>query len=221
MINRINYSIGGFAGDGLPSAKLLSQVADVLITHPNVMNGASLYWPVHNVLYVEGYALDEFATGRIGLRPLQNKSQKIGLLLDKAIEKELRIRHLQVADAARATLGFDVAECVITSNPVTVESLGLSKGFMLKTFQYRFEWLYCFNKIGGASWGSIANSDALIEAAHVLKNKGCTAIAVVVRFPEDDEGGSKLLLLLFFFLIIFYVSYFLKLVQMKKQFKLK
>ena len=35
----IGASIGGFAGDALPSAKLLSTVVDTLITHPNVMNG--------------------------------------------------------------------------------------------------------------------------------------------------------------------------------------
>lgn len=35
----IGASIGGFAGDGLPSAKLISTVVDTLITHPNVMNG--------------------------------------------------------------------------------------------------------------------------------------------------------------------------------------
>lgn len=35
----IGASIGGFAGDALPSAKLISTVVDTLITHPNVMNG--------------------------------------------------------------------------------------------------------------------------------------------------------------------------------------
>jgi hypothetical protein len=50
----IGASIGGFAGDGLPAAKLLSTIADTLITHPNVVNGASMYWPISNMLYVEG-----------------------------------------------------------------------------------------------------------------------------------------------------------------------
>jgi hypothetical protein len=59
----IGASIGGYAGDALPSAKLISTVVDTLITHPNVLNGAMMYWPMENVLYVEGYALDEFASG--------------------------------------------------------------------------------------------------------------------------------------------------------------
>ena len=34
--------------------RLLSSVVDVLITHPNVLNGAMLSRPMENVLYVEG-----------------------------------------------------------------------------------------------------------------------------------------------------------------------
>ena len=30
-----------------------------------------MYWPMTNVLYVEGYALDEFAAGRLALQPLR------------------------------------------------------------------------------------------------------------------------------------------------------
>ena len=60
------------------------------------MSGAMLYWPMSNVLYVEGYALDEFAAGRLALQPLQHGGQRIGLLLDKGMEEELVQRHLQV-----------------------------------------------------------------------------------------------------------------------------
>ena len=79
------------AGDALPVARAFAAVADRVITHPNVMNGAQLYWPDPKLLYVEGYALDQFATGRTGLRPVT--SQRVGLLLDAAIEPELRLRH--------------------------------------------------------------------------------------------------------------------------------
>ena len=54
----IGCDIGGYAGDALPSARLLAAASGCLITHPNVMNGASLYWSDSRVLYVEGYGLD-------------------------------------------------------------------------------------------------------------------------------------------------------------------
>ena len=37
----IGCEIGGFAGDALPTAKLLASASGCLITHPNVMNGGS------------------------------------------------------------------------------------------------------------------------------------------------------------------------------------
>ena len=72
----IGAAIGGYAGDALPVARAFTAVADRVITHPNVMNGAQLYWPAPELLYVEGYALDQFAAGRTGLRPVT--SQRVG-----------------------------------------------------------------------------------------------------------------------------------------------
>ena len=53
----IGCAIGGFAGDALPSARLLAAASGCLITHPNVMNGAALYWRDPRIHYVEGYGL--------------------------------------------------------------------------------------------------------------------------------------------------------------------
>ena len=54
----IGCAIGGYAGDALPSARLLAAASGCLITHPNVINGAALYWSDPRLHYVEGYALD-------------------------------------------------------------------------------------------------------------------------------------------------------------------
>lgn len=166
----IGAAIGGYAGDALPVAKVLAQVCDRLITHPNVLNGASLYWNIPNAFYVEGYGLDKFASGCWGLRPVRNN--KIGLLLDQGIEPELRLRHLQAADAARATLGLTLTDYVITDAPLNVE---------LRTAP------------SGASWGTIGNPDSLLRAAETLiKKAGAEAIAVVARFPDDmDEEAVQ------------------------------
>ena len=161
----IGASIGGYAGDAIPVARVLAQVCDRLITHPNVLNGACLYWNLPNTFYVEGYGLDQFAAGNWGLRPVHQN--KIGLLLDKAIEPELRLRHLQAADAARATLGLCLTDYVITDAPLNVE---------LRTSP------------SGASWGTIGNPDSLLRGAEVLFNTvGAEAIAVVARFPDEID----------------------------------
>lgn len=166
----IGAAIGGYAGDALPIARLIAQVCDRLITHPNVLNGASLYWNLPNTFYVEGFGLDKFAEGCWGLRPVH--TNKIGLLLDQGIEPELRLRHLQAADAARATLGLTLTDYVITDAPLNVE---------LRTSP------------SGASWGTIGNPDSLLRAAEILINKaGAEAIAVVARFPDDiDEQAVQ------------------------------
>ena len=167
----IGAAIGGYAGDALPSAKLLSSIADTLITHPNVMNGAMLYWSIPNILYVEGYALDEFASGSVGLIPVGPNGNRVGLLLDKGMEEDLLVRHMQVADAFRATLGINVAAAVVTSEPIGVKT---------------------FVAPSGASWGSVENTRTLLDGARALVDRGCDAIAVVARFPEDeDEDNCK------------------------------
>ena len=165
----IGAAMGGYAGDALPVARMLAQVTDTLVTHPNVLNGAQLYWPMSNALYVEGYGLDQFAAGEWGLQPVHQNP--IGLVIDSAIEDDLRIRHLQAADAARATLGLDIRAHVVTEEPL---------GVALRTAE------------SGASWGTLENPGSLLRAAErLIVESGARAIAVVARFP-DDEGSAAL-----------------------------
>ena len=161
----IGCAIGGYAGDALPSARLLAAASGCLITHPNVMNGASLYWSDSRVHYVEGYGLDRFAVGEWALRPVRR--QRIGLLLDAGIESELAQRQIQVAEGCRASLGLDIGPVISTDAPLDVT---LERG------------------ASGASWGRLGGPDALLRAGERLKQAGATAIAVVARFPEDPES---------------------------------
>jgi hypothetical protein len=164
----IGAAIGGYAGDALPVARTVANICDRLITHPNVLNGAQLYWPISNAWYVEGYGLDQFAAGRWGLRPVH--SNRIGLILDQAIEPELRIRHLQAADAARTTLGLTLTDAVLSDQPL---------GVMLNTAN------------SGAAWGTIQNPDSLLRAAdRLISEAGATAIAVVARFPDNINSEA-------------------------------
>ncbi len=160
----IGCSVGGFAGDAIPSARLLAAASGCLVTHPNVMNGAMLYWSDPRIHYVEGYGLDRFATGEIALRPV--RQQKIGLLVDSGIELELRERQLQVADACKATLGLNLGPVVITELPLSIQ--------------------ICPGE-SGTSWGEVGQLNELLRAGKLLQESGATAIAVVTRFPETSE----------------------------------
>lgn len=163
----VGCATGGFAGDALPAARLLAAASGCLITHPNVMNGATLYWSDPRIHYVEGWALDRFAAGELDLCPVRR--QRVGLLLDAGIDDDLRLRHLQVADGCRASLGLDIGPAITTDAPLGVRlEVGPS----------------------GASWGGVARPDALLRAGERLRDAGATAIAVVARFPDDPASAA-------------------------------
>ena len=163
------FRSGGYAGDALPAARLLAAASGCLITHPNVMNGASLYWSDPRIHYVEGSSLDRFAVGELALRPVRR--QRIGLLLDAGIEPELLQRHLQVADGCRATLGLEIGPVVITDAPLEVTlSLGAS----------------------GVSWGELGCPEALLRAGRQLQARDGEGLDVGVEsfaiIGEADEA---------------------------------
>ena len=166
----IGCDIGGYAGDAIPAARLLASASECLITHPNVMNGGSLYWPDTRIQYVEGYSLNLFAAGEVLLKPV--RQQKVGLLLDAGLESDLKKRHLQVADGCVASLGLDIGPVITTERAIRIN---LKKG------------------VSGSSWGDIEEPDILLRGAEKLKKAGATAIAVITRFPDDsDELETKL-----------------------------
>ena len=72
-------------------------------------------------------------------------------MIDSAVEDDLRWRHLQAADAARATLGLDIRAHVVTDRPL---------GVTLKTAE------------SGASWGTLENPGSLLRATERLINEG-------------------------------------------------
>ncbi|XP_065037771.1 uncharacterized protein LOC135673021 isoform X2 [Musa acuminata AAA Group] len=93
----------------------------------------------------------------------------IGLVFDAGMEEELRIRHLQVADAARASLGLPLMEYIVTDSPLKVE-----------------KWI---DPNCGKSTGRIQHPDSLLRAVHTLVSQSqVNAVAVVGRFPDDEEG---------------------------------
>ncbi len=158
----IGCEVGGYGGDAIPVSRLIASASGCLITHPNVMNAASLYWRDEHIHYVEGFAMNSFAKGEIYLKCV--RKQKVGLLIDKGLTDTLKQHHLNVANACRASLGLDIGPIIVTD---TVLNISLEK------------------RSSGASWGGLANPDSLLRAGEALKRAGVGAIAIVTRFPDE------------------------------------
>ena len=160
----IGASVGGYAGDASSYARKFSKKAN-LIVNPNVVNAGGFSGINDNMLYVEGYSLDDFMCGNINLLPV-SKPNKTGIIFDKAIPEDVLNVHINTMNAVRVVYGIDVSEYVITEEEIGIE-------FVLND--------------SGVSDGSVKNPDTMLAAAKNLIKKGCNAVAIVGMFdnPED------------------------------------
>lgn len=159
----IGAEIGGYAGDGGKIAKMFSKHFNVL-THPNVVNGGILSGINPNILYVEGFYFDEFFKGNVSLIPLDEfEENKIGVIFDKSIPKDILAVHINTISAAKEVMGLDIPYFEITEEEVGVE-------FYIKN---------------GVSTGTVKNEKTLLNAGKKLLEKGCEVIAVVCYFKDD------------------------------------
>jgi len=117
----IGASIGGFAGDASCFARNLAKHVQHLIVNPNVVNAACFSGISPQMLYTEGFALDEFFSGNIALRPTQNN--KIGVIFDKSIPPNVLNIHINTINAAKTFYGVDIIDYEITKEPVGIEFL--------------------------------------------------------------------------------------------------
>jgi len=161
----IGASIGGFAGDASCFAREIAK-STRLIVNPNVVNAAVFSGITENMLYAEGFAIDEFFKGKIALRPSENN--KIGVIFDSAIPQNVLNIHINTINAVQTVYGVDIMGYEITKEPVGVEF---------------------YVEKSGISSGNLKNPKTLTEAGQILKNKGATAIAVVCLFEEPSDDG--------------------------------
>lgn len=161
----IGASIGGFAGDASKWARRLSKKYK-LIVNPNVVNAACFSGITENMLYVEGYSLDEFFKGKCNLQETENN--KIGVVFDKAISKEVLNVHINTINAVKMVYDIDIPYYEITEEEVGVEF---------------------FIENSGISTGAVKNLDTIKSSAQNLIRKGCNAIAIVCHFP-DEQGDN-------------------------------
>ena len=160
----IGASVGGFAGDASAIARKFSKAAR-LIVNPNVVNAGGFSGITDNMLYTEGYTLDEFVKGNIQLKPV-NRPNKIGIVFDKAIPKDVLNVHLNTMNAVRIVYGVDVNEYEITEDEIGVE-------FILNS--------------DGISDGIVKNPKTMLNSAKKLISRGCNAIAIVGMFKDPED----------------------------------
>ncbi len=158
----IGASIGGFAGDASKWARRLAKKCK-LIVNPNVVNAACFSGITDNMLYVEGYTLDRFFRGQIGLKESQNN--KIGIIFDKAIPQDVLNIHINTINAVKTVYDIDILGYEITKENVGVEF---------------------FVDSSRISTGNVKNLDTIKESAEKLIKNGCNAIAIVCLFPEEQ-----------------------------------
>ncbi len=159
----IGASIGGFGGDAMGEMNLLASVSERLITHPNVANAAMFQNKPAHVLYVEGYALDQFFLDEWRFVPCGSQPNKIGVVFDSGIEPRMLTLHLNVLNAVQTVYGVHFIGYTLTQSPVEVA---------------------CQWDGSGASSGSLANPDVVLNACERLVEQGAEAIALCVQMPE-------------------------------------
>ncbi len=163
----VGASVGGFAGDASQTAKMFAKDFNVIV-NPNVVNAACFSGISDNMLYTEGWVLTKFIKGEVSLIPSCNN--KIGVIFDRAISQEILNVHINTINAVKTVYGIDVHAYEITDENAGVEFYKVS---------------------GGISSGSVINNKTLVRAGKKLIEKGCNAIAVVLKFDEPPEDNYK------------------------------
>lgn len=163
----IGASIGGYAGDAGAYARKFARYSN-LIVNPNVVNAGCFSAICDSMLYVEGYSINEFFKSDINLLP--SKNNKIGVIYDKSIPQEVLNIHINTQNAVKTVYGTDIAEMIVTDEPVGVEFYIAEDGF---------------------STGRVNNISTVYRACDKLIKMGCSAIAIVCRFDDSFEDNPE------------------------------
>lgn len=162
----IGASIGGYAGDASFWARKFASIRPTIV-NANVVNAACFSGINENMLYAEGWSIDEFFANKLAFSPSQNN--KIGVIFDKAIPQDVLNIHINTINAVKTVYGIDVIGYEITPKKVGIQ--------------------YEINK-SGASSGTVENPETLIKAGKKLLQQGAQTLAVVCLFPEENDAQT-------------------------------
>lgn len=161
----IGASIGGYAGDASTYARKFSKFSK-LIVNPNVVNAGCFSGITSNMFYTEGYTLDSFFKGEINL--ISATDNKIGIIYDKAIPKDVLNVHLNTQNAVQTVYGVNIHSYDITDEEVGVRFYLTEEGI---------------------SAGDVKNISTISRSCQKLLDCGCESIAIVCLF-EDPESDN-------------------------------
>jgi hypothetical protein len=157
----IGAEIGGHAGDATPVARMLAQVCDTLITHPNVVNASDINEMPENSLYVEGSVLSRLLMGTAGLR--RTRSNRVLVALDAFHDARWVDAAVNAVNAAASTYGLDTPGVVVLDEPLRLMS--------------RYS-------DSGRATGEVAGLEGLLKAFNQLEGHfDAVAVASAVEVP--------------------------------------
>ncbi|MCY4523411.1 MAG: DUF3326 domain-containing protein [Halobacteriovoraceae bacterium] len=159
----IGCEIGGHAGDATPALRLIANQCDQVVTHPNVVNASDINEIPKNALYVEGYHLNNFLMGNIGLMK-KRKNRILAVIEENDKEKLFENLAINSVNGARATLGIDV------------EILKINLKMKMEAF---FQ--------GGQAKGKISNIENLFAALEGVQEDFDTIAISSIIHMEDDK----------------------------------
>ena len=116
----IGAELGGHAGDAGPVARLLAQVSDTLLLHPNVVNASDLNEMPPNAWYVEGSVLAGLLMGTVGLS--QARMNRVLVVIDAHPDAFFINAAVNAVSGARASYGLSCSEIVCLQSPVRLRS---------------------------------------------------------------------------------------------------
>ena len=116
----IGAEIGGHAGDAGPVARMLGELADNLLLHPNVVNASDVNEMPGNALYVEGSVLTRLLMGTVGLQRVRHN--RLLVLIAEHRDPLFVNAAINSVNAARASYGLCVHEIVRLQRPVQLRS---------------------------------------------------------------------------------------------------
>ena len=117
----IGCEIGGYAGDFGYIAREFSKHFHTIV-NPNAVNGGILSAINYDMSYLEGFLFDEFFCNSISIKPKKpHETNKIGVIFDSGIKKEILNVHLNTLSALKMVQGVDIVDVSYTKKPTGIE----------------------------------------------------------------------------------------------------